>query len=318
MTGLTVALIAEEAAGARALKLLADRGHRVVAVFTDAAPGGIGVSVGQLAAELEIPARPAADVRDASLGAQLSTLGLDLLVNVHSLHIVDPAVLAAPALGSYNLHPGPLPECAGLNAPGWALYEGRRGHGVTLHRMTPGVDEGPIVFVDRFEIGEGATALELMTECVRRGLPLLERLAELAETGAPIPAEGQDLSRRRWFGAGPPEGGSLDWDRPASRVVDFVRACDYGPFPSPWSFPRCVATCGEVAIAGVEATADGADAEPGTVQAAPDGGVLVAAADAWVRVDRIELDGERTSAAPALRPGERLRPAETAVEAGRR
>lgn len=313
--GLTVALIAEEATGARALRLLVDRGHRVVAVFSDAARGGIGESVGELAAGLEIPVRPAAEVRDQALGADLRALELDLLVNVHSLHIVNPEVLGAPTLGSYNLHPGPLPECAGLNAPGWALYEGRRYHGVTLHRMTAGIDEGPIVFVERFEIGARTTALVLMTECARRGLRLLERLLELAETGTPIPAERQDLSRRRWFSGGPPEGGSLDWDRPASRVVDFVHACDYGPFPSPWGFPRCVAACGEVAISAAEAMADRTHAEPGTVQVDGNRGVLVAAADAWVRVDRVELNSERVSAAKALRSGERLGPAEAACRA---
>ena len=180
--------------------------------------------------------------------------------------------------------------------------------------MTPGVDEGPVVFREDFEIGAGDTALTLMTECARRGLPLLERLLELAASGAPIPAESQDLSRRRWFGPGPPEGGSLDWDRPASRVVDFVRACDYGPFSSPWGFPRCIAACGEVAIAAADALAESTDADPGTVRLDGDGTVLVAAADAWVRVDSVELNSERVPAATALRSGERLAPGKAAVE----
>ena len=307
-------MIAEEAAGARALRLLSDRGHSVVAVFSDGARAGMGASVGELAAALEIPIRPAIDMRDPALAAQLGALELDLLVNVHSLHIVDGEVLGTPALGAYNLHPGPLPECAGLNAPGWALYEGHRSHGVTLHRMTPGVDEGPVVFREDFEIGADDTALTLMTECARRGLPLLEHLLELAASGGPIPAESQDLSRRRWFGLGPPEGGSLDWDRPASRVVGFVRACDYGPFSSPWGFPRCLAACGEVAISAADALAEGTDADPGTVHVDGGGTVLVAAADAWVRVDSVELNSERVPAATALRSGERLAPGKAPVE----
>jgi UDP-4-amino-4-deoxy-L-arabinose formyltransferase/UDP-glucuronic acid dehydrogenase (UDP-4-keto-hexauronic acid decarboxylating) len=304
---LTVALAGEEAAGGQALRLLAKRGHRVAAVFSDSEGSGRGATVADVAATLRIPVRPAAEVCDSTLADELRARGVELLLNIHSLHIVAAEVLAAPRLGAYNLHPGPLPERAGLNAPGWALYEGDEVHGVTLHRMTPGVDEGPIAFIERFDVGTRDTALEVMVRCVRRGLSLVERLLDLAEQGDPIPAHPQDLSRRRWFGAGPPEGGRLDWDRPARRVADFVRACSYGPFRSPWAFPRCAADRGEVAIAAAEALPEPAAARPGTVVAADPGAVLVAAADTWVRVDRVEIGGERPAAAAVLRPGERLR-----------
>jgi methionyl-tRNA formyltransferase len=305
---LTVALAAEEAAGGQALRLLAKRGHRVAAVFSDSEGSGGGATIADVAASLQIPVRPAAEVRDSTLAEQLRASGVELLLNIHSLYIVAAEVLSAPRLGAYNLHPGPLPERAGLNAPGWALYEGDELHGVTLHRMTPGVDEGPIAFIERFDVGRRDTALEVMVRCVRRGLSLVERLLDLAEQGEPIPAHPQDLSRRRWFGAGPPEGGYLDWDRPARRVADFVRACSYGPFPSPWAFPRCAADRGEVAIAAAEALSEPTDARPGTVVAADGGAVVVAAADAGVRVDRVEIGSERLPGAEVLRPGERLRP----------
>ena len=306
---LTIALAAEEAAGGQALRLVAERGHTVAAVFSDSEGGGMGATVASVADSLGIPVRPAAEVRDPALAGELRAIGVELLLNIHSLYIVDAEVLAAPALGAYNLHPGPLPERAGLNAPSWALYEGDEAHGVTLHRMTPGVDEGAIAFEERFQVGPRDTALKLMTQCVRRGLPLVERLLDLAERGEPIPARPQDLARRRWFGAGPPDGGRLDWDRPARQVADFVRACDYGPFPSPWAFPRCEAGGREVAIAAAEALSETTDAETGTVAAGDGDDRLVAAADAWVRVDRVEVAGGRVAAAEVLRPGERLHPA---------
>lgn len=306
---LTVALAAEEAAGGQALRLLAGRGHTVAAVFSDSRGAAGGATVSSVADNLGIPVRPAAEVRDPALAGELRETGVELLLNIHSLYIVDVEVLAAPPLGAYNLHPGPLPERAGLNAPSWALYEGDELHGVTLHRMTPGVDEGAIAFAERFQVGPRDSALKVMTQCVRRGLPLVERLLDLAERGEPIPAHPQDLARRRWFDAGPPEGGRLDWDRPARQVADFVRACDYGPFPSPWGFPRCEAGGREIAIAAAEALSEETDAQTGLVAAGQGGGRLVAAADAWVRVDRIEVAGRQIAAAEVLRPGERLHPA---------
>ena len=314
---LTVALVGEDAAGGQALRVLARRGHHVAAVFSDSV-GGAGATVADIAAKLQIPVRSAAAVRERSLASELCAAGVELLLNVHSLYIVDPDVLEIPRLGAFNLHPGPLPERAGLHAPGWALYEGAEVHGVTLHRMTAGVDEGEIAFIERFDVGHSDTALEVMMQCVRRGLPLVERLLDLAERGEEIPARAQDLTRRRWFGAGPPEGGCLSWNRPARRVADFVRACDYRPFPSPWDFPRCRATDQEFAIASAQALHEETDAEPGTVATGEGGGVLVAASDSWVQVDWLEVADQRVPAAEVLRPGQRLRPAREVAGPGER
>jgi methionyl-tRNA formyltransferase len=317
---LRVALAAEDAAGVQALRMLAGGEHAVVAVLTGAGHGGPAASVADLAEKHEIPVRPAAEVREPGLADWLREQGTDLLLNVHSLYVIDAAVVEAPPLGAFNLHPGPLPEMAGLNVPSWALYEGADRHGVTLHRMTPGVDEGPVAFSDSFEIGPQETGLSLLTKCVRRGLPLIAELLDVAAKGEPIPAHRQDLSRRRWFDPGPPEGGRLDWDRPARRVADFVRACDYGPFPSPWGFPRCLAGGEEVSIAAVSVEPEPTDAPPGSVKQDDGPGALVAAEDAWVRVTGVEVGGAKAEAAEILQDGMRLERAEkgnaTAERAG--
>jgi methionyl-tRNA formyltransferase len=44
-----------------------------------------------------------------------------------------------------NLHNAPLPRYRGMSPINWALKNGERSHGVTLHEVTPGVDSGPIV-----------------------------------------------------------------------------------------------------------------------------------------------------------------------------
>jgi methionyl-tRNA formyltransferase len=311
-TQLTIALAAEDAAGVQALRLLARRGHRVAAVFTGSGERGsqdVGTSsasVASTAASLDVPVRAAGEVCDAGLAGWLAGQRVQLLLSVHSRRLIHGDVLAAPTLGAYNLHPGALPERAGLNAPSWSLYEGADRHGVTLHHMTPVFDAGPIAFAEEFALGPRDTGLSVLTQCVRRGLALLERLLELIERGEPVPAHPQDLARRRWFDAGPPDGGYLDWNRPAGCAVDFVRACDYLPFPSPWGFPRCVARELDVAVLDASVDAERAPAAPGTVAFAAGGAVSIAAADAWVRVQHVELAGRRLPAADVLRDGERL------------
>jgi UDP-4-amino-4-deoxy-L-arabinose formyltransferase/UDP-glucuronic acid dehydrogenase (UDP-4-keto-hexauronic acid decarboxylating) len=302
---LTIALAAEEAAGVQALRLLTNRGHRVATVFTGAGASGASASVASAAESLDLPVRPAAEVRDPATVRLLVREGVDLLLSVHSRHLIHADLLTAPAHGAYNLHPGALPHCAGLNTPSWALYEGAERHGVTLHQMTPVFDAGPIVFVEEFDIQPSDTGLSILMQCVRRGLALVGRLLELLEAGEPVPARPQDLDRRRWHDAGPPDGGQLDWCAPAQRVVDFVRACDFGPFPSPWGYPRCRAGELDVAVSKAAVADETLDRAPGTVAHAG-GAALVAAADAWVRVEEVEVEGERLAAVEVLREGERL------------
>jgi len=44
-----------------------------------------------------------------------------------------------------NLHNGPLPRYRGVSPINWALKNGETSHGVTIHEITPGIDDGPIV-----------------------------------------------------------------------------------------------------------------------------------------------------------------------------
>jgi methionyl-tRNA formyltransferase len=51
-----------------------------------------------------------------------------------------------------NLHNGPLPRYRGVSPINWALKNGESEHGVTIHEITPGVDDGPIVGQVKYSI----------------------------------------------------------------------------------------------------------------------------------------------------------------------
>ena len=44
-----------------------------------------------------------------------------------------------------NIHNGPLPKYRGMSPINWALKDERQEHGITIHEITPGVDDGPII-----------------------------------------------------------------------------------------------------------------------------------------------------------------------------
>jgi len=283
-------------------------GHRVIAVM--ASPGRVaasGASLWDAAAKLGLPTWPAQLVKDPLLAERMRAEEVDLLLNVHSLYVIHGTVLGAPRIGAFNLHPGPLPRYAGLNAVSWAIYQGERSHGVTVHWMAPEIDAGPIAYQSLFPIDENDTALSLAARCVREGLPLMMRLLDVAaKHPAEIPAVPQDIEKREYFHAGVPEGGRLSWQWPAQKIVDFVRACDYFPFRSPWGHPRTSMGTQELAVVKARRTRLAADSPPGTVGESTGEGVKVASSDEWLLVTKLKIGKESVHPAKVLKGGEKL------------
>ncbi|MGH2921564.1 MAG: methionyl-tRNA formyltransferase [Gaiellaceae bacterium] len=301
---MNILLVAEESAGIQVLRMVAGSGHRLTAVLTEPPTRGGGATVASVAEKLDVPILPSTSVRDPGFGTWMQAEGIDLLLNVHSLYLIHRDLVAAPRIGSFNLHPGPLPEYAGLNAPSWAIYRGERRHAVTVHWMEAGIDTGAIAYEASFEIGDDDTGLSVSARCVREGLPLFERLLEAAERGRDaIPATPQDLARRRYFGADVPNGGRIVWSRPAREVVDFVRACDYFPFPSPRGQPRAGLDGRTVAVTKASQTGEKTGADPGIVGSPAEDGARVAAEDEWIVVHRLHMEGKAVPAATMLEPG---------------
>ncbi|HEY3279483.1 MAG TPA: formyltransferase family protein [Gemmatimonadales bacterium] len=307
MTSLNILLVAEEAAGVQTLRFLCGSPHRVVAVLTGRGDGSAATAVGTAAARAGCAVWPASLVRDAAFAETVRRHDVDLLLNVHSLFVVHQAVVAAPRIGSFNVHPGLLPGYAGLNAPSWAIYHGERAHGVTVHWMDKGIDTGRIAYQAGLEIAEGDTGYTLSAKCTRAALPLLQQLvAAAAQDPAAIPRAPQPDGPRRYFGREVPENGRIDWSAPARRVVDFVRAADYSPFESPWGHPRTWADSRELAVVRAARTGLPADAAPGVVGQPLGAAMLVASGDEWVAIQRAELNGVLVDGCTALERGLRL------------
>ncbi len=304
---MNILLVAEEAAGIQALRALERTEHRVVAVMTNERTRTLGPTVGHVANSFGIPILPSILARDASAADWIHREQVDVLLNVHSLIVIHPAVVNAPRIGSFNLHPGPLPEYAGLNAPSWAIYHGEKRHAVTLHWMDEDIDTGPVAYTSFFDISESDTGLSVTASCVRQGTPLLTRLVKTAAANpGAIPAVSQDLGKRRYFGREVPDEGRIVWSRSGRQLVSLVRACDYLPFSSPWGQPVASLRGRELCVLKATRTSELAEHEPGTVGSIDGGAALVATGDEWILLHRVRIDDVAVTASTVLSPGDRL------------
>jgi UDP-4-amino-4-deoxy-L-arabinose formyltransferase/UDP-glucuronic acid dehydrogenase (UDP-4-keto-hexauronic acid decarboxylating) len=254
-----------------------------------------------------VPTEPAERVREPGLADELRALPVDVLLNVHSLYLIAPEVLAAPVVGAFNLHPGPLPHYAGLNAPSWAIARGETRHAVTLHWMATGIDTGDVVEAAWFDLSEDDTGLSVSMRCAQLGLGLVDNLLGRLDTEpAVIPRHPQDLSERRYFGREVPHDGWIPWAAPAREVAGFVRACDYRPFDSPWGTPRTRRPDGaEVEINKLALTQQHTDQPPGRVAIDTTGDTAyVATGDRWVRLLELRVDRQFHKPTEVLHHGE--------------
>ncbi|MGQ0522193.1 MAG: methionyl-tRNA formyltransferase [Betaproteobacteria bacterium] len=303
-----VLLVAEEAAGIQTLRAILNSRHRLVGVVTSDDEGARrGATVRGVAESNGCQLWPAQSVGAPDFAQVLREAGVDVLLNVHSLRLIHPAILRVPVIGSFNLHPGPLPEYSGLNAPSWAIYNGEPRHAVTVHWMTSEIDTGPIAFREELLTDEQETGLTLTAKCVRAGVPLLLRLLDVAgEDPTSIPRLAQDRTRRRYYGREVPQNGCLRWHQPAERIVRFVRACDYAPLPSPWGYPRTGLNGKACEIVKAFRTRRPCSVPAGTVGEIRDASALIATADEWVEISRLNVAGRAMRAADVLKTGARL------------
>lgn len=81
----------------------------------------------------------------ASFAERIKGLAIDLIVvNSYSM-LIPPEVLRLSRRGGVNVHASLLPRNRGPNPIQWAMIRGEESTGVTMHEITTGFDEGPII-----------------------------------------------------------------------------------------------------------------------------------------------------------------------------
>src|SRR5918911_2556528 len=137
-------------------------------------------------------------------------LAPDVSVVVSYGHILTREVIELPPLGTVNVHASLLPKLRGASPIQAAVREGLIETGVTIMRMVPALDAGPIILQARTPIAEDETYGELHLRLSELGaLALIEALT-LIEMGSArerpqddaaatyAPKITRDMTRIRW------------------------------------------------------------------------------------------------------------------------
>jgi formyltetrahydrofolate-dependent phosphoribosylglycinamide formyltransferase len=82
---------------------------------------------------------------EAAVEAELAGHGVELVALAGFMRVLTEGFVTRWAGRLVNIHPSLLPAFPGLDTHARALAAGVRLHGCTVHLVTPGVDEGPIL-----------------------------------------------------------------------------------------------------------------------------------------------------------------------------
>jgi phosphoribosylglycinamide formyltransferase-1 len=99
-----------------------------------------------------IPNYPSRAARDRDLGDWLDERSVELVVLAGFMELLDPGLVRRFAGRMINVHPALLPAFPGVGAIEQALNYGVKVGGVTVHFVDEGVDTGPIILQECFEL----------------------------------------------------------------------------------------------------------------------------------------------------------------------
>lgn len=141
---------------------------------------------------------PTPYVNPPEVVARVRSLRPEILMSFSATTRFKDPLLETPTRAAINTHYALLPAYAGLSPYFWYLRNQEPECGVTLHRIVPKLDAGPIIEQQRFSTAGLRTVFAVLRAQMAHVSPMLNRFyaGETSEQHATP----QDLSRRSYFG----------------------------------------------------------------------------------------------------------------------
>ena len=232
----------------------------------------------------------------------LRDLQLDVLVVVAYGLILPPAALECPRLGCVNIHASLLPRWRGAAPIQRAILAGDATTGITIMRMQPGLDTGPLLAVRITDIGPRDTAKTLNDRLAALGAELIGETLEAIQRGdareITQPADGVTYAVK----INKTEA-HIDWRQDAVEVWRRVRAFN------PWPIAETRLDGAQLRVWEAETLDSPLNSQgiaAGTIVAATADGIDVACGRGVLRILRLQLAGKKPLLARDFIRGRRL------------
>ena len=99
----------------------------------------------------------------------------DVIFSFYYRKMIDMKILDIAPLGAFNMHGSLLPKYRGRACVNWAVLNGEKEAGVTLHRMTKYADRGNIIAQEAVSIGDNETSHEVFIKIIPAAARVLSK-----------------------------------------------------------------------------------------------------------------------------------------------
>ncbi len=257
--------------------------------------------VGQLSEELGLSLRQPDVLQNRAEMDFLRQLEPDLIITAAFGRIFRRRLLELPQFGCINLHPSLLPLYRGLSPVTSTLCCGDTVTGNTVYRMVKDVDAGPILLQREERVDPDDTCGSLTRRLGERGGDLVVEVVRRLAEGS-IQAIEQDHERASFAGRLCREDGRLDWNQPAEKIKDLVRA--FTPWPGTFTYKDDI----RVKVLKVRMVDDlERDITPGTFLESEGQSPVVAANPGAVELLEVQCENSRAQDGIAFCNGQRVK-----------
>ncbi len=274
------------------LAALLDAGKEIVAVVTAPdKPAGRGQKISesavkQFAVSKGLPVLQPVKLKDPDFIAQLTALKPDLQVVV-AFRMLPEVVWNLPPQGTINLHASLLPNYRGAAPINWAVINGEKETGVTTFKLQHEIDTGDILMQEKLLIGDTETAGELHDRMKITGAELLVQTVNDLEKGKlQASAQNSDSAIKhapKLF----KEDCEIHWNQSAKHIYNQIR----GLSPYPTAFSTLAGK--NLKIFKATLVQQQPHVKPGEFVTDHKTFLKFAAADGWLNLEEVQLEGKK-------------------------
>jgi methionyl-tRNA formyltransferase len=245
----------------------------------------------EAATGLGLPCEQPADVCDPAFMARLRELAPDVILVVSFGRILTPEFLAIPRLFCLNVHASLLPRWRGAAPIANAILAGDAETGVSIMRIEPELDAGPVMLQVSTPIGPTENAGELFDRLATLGGQALVTALERIEQGT-VDFTPQDAAKATLAPKLKKEDGFVSWKQPSVAIDRMVRAYTPKPGARTRFGPRKL-----ILLAGKSESDNFGLGRPGGVMTSGEEGIRVCTGDGIYRITRLKPENGRTMTA---------------------
>ena len=176
----------------------------------------------EVARQQEVPVFEPASPNLPEFVKAISNLSPDLFVAIGYANLLKEDILAVPRILPVNFHASLLPAYRGKHPVFWALRNGERWAGLTVHVMDTGIDTGDILYQVRVRTRKRDSVATLYDRIMAQSVKLVGRLIEDAQKGT-LRHTPQPESGASYYSSVHEDDFRLDWSWDAEQLRRWIQ-----------------------------------------------------------------------------------------------